>query len=317
MRFSRIKFASMLFVFTGGLVAAPVPGTGPAADGLFNQDPHQSRGFGLDAARVDSQITLRIPPGRAQAVYAYLRRTYADSNDALRARFPALALRADPQEDISEFTDVYFDTRDLALYGTQNTVRFRTRINTTNPADRKSGRQLVQIKATPPGRFDLRTELKFEVKPSHKFRDPTDSHPLFRLVDRAQRADLLDAVSKMGIQPFALRQSITLRQTRSRVYLYWDNQNILSFSVDEYRTRALWATAEASSIDIGLVENVYTEAAEPKRRQLWAIRDQLVADLRLAFPELEQNSTEKYSMALGQLLEEVPMLRFMVRHRLL
>lgn len=314
MRSTWIKIAPVWFMLARAIVAL---NAAPTEGALFNQDSHQSKGFGIDAARVDSQITLRIPDGQAQAVYEYLRRTYAESEAAFRTQFPDLALRGDPKIDVSEFTDVYFDTRDLALLGTQNTIRFRTRVNTTNPADRKSGRRLVQIKFTPPGRFDLRTELKFEIKPSHRFRDMTDQHPLFRLVDRPQRPDLLDAINRMGVSPFELRQSITLRQTRSRIYVYWDNQNVLSFSVDEYRTRALWTSVSISSIDIGLVENVYTGADEAKRRQLWAIRNQLVADLRRAFPALEQNSSEKYSLALGQLLEGIPGFRFLIRYGLL
>jgi hypothetical protein len=311
----RFAWFSLLALSILAATTAPAPGQTPGA--LFNQDPHQSRGFGTEAARVDSQITLRIPQNRAAEVYAYLRRVYADGDEKLRAQFPDLRLRAEKKIDVSEFTDVYFDTPELGLFGTQNTIRHRSRVNTTNPDDRKSGRQLVQIKSTPSGRFDLRTELKFEVNPSQKFNDATDAHPLFRLVDRSQREDLQDAIRKMGVPPFTLRPSITIRQIRSRVYIYWDNKNILSFSVDEYRSRILWASAEASSVDVGLVENVYTEASETQRRQLWAIRDFMVTDLRKAFPDLEQNSTEKYSIILSQLLEKVPGLRFLIRHNLL
>ncbi len=305
----------MLPLLAAASIAQEAPPT--PANPLFNQATHTSRGFGTESARVDSQVTLRIPAEQAQAVYAYLRRTYADSPAALQAAFPDLGLRGDPKVDVSEFTDVYFDTRDLALFGTLNTVRFRTRINTTDPKDRKSGRQLVQIKATPAGNFEMRSELKFEVKPTHKFRDATDAHPLLRLVDRSQRNDLMHAVRQMGLDPYSLRQSITLRQTRSRVYLYWGDRNIVSFSVDEYRSRVLWASTSAASVDIGLVENVYTEADEATRRQLWAIREYLVADLRREFPALTPTQTEKYSIALGDLLEKLPAFRFLRRYGLL
>jgi hypothetical protein len=315
MRFLPICILSLLLAAGGGIGGVSGWAQAPAVDPVFNQDPHSSRGFGTEAARVDSQVTLSIPLEKAEQVYAYVRRTYAESNDRLRTQFPELQIEGDKRIDVSEFTDVYFDTPELSLFGTQNTVRFRTRVNTTDPSDRKSGRQLVQIKVTPPDNFQLRTELKFEVKPSTKYRDPTDTHPLFRLVDRSQRADLLNAIRLMGIRPFDLRQSITLRQIRRRVYLNLNHQNFLSFSVDEYRSRVLTATASFASVDVGLAENVYTESNPAKRQQLWAIRSFVVADLQKAFPDLTVNTTEKYSLTLGQLLDKVPGLRFLMRHR--
>ncbi len=303
-----------------GLVEPSVTDSAPAtatAGSLFNQDSRSSRGTGTEAARIDSQITLTIPEGKAPEVYAFLRRVYAESDERLRQQFPGLPLTGADEVDVSLFTDRYFDTAELSLYGTGNTVRHRNRINTTNPEDRKSGRHLVQIKVTPPGRFDLRTELKFDVQPSKKYRDEDDAHPLIQLVERVQRSDLKAALRRIGIEPLRLRPVLTIEQQRSRVYLYWGRENFLSFSVDQFAARSLWAVGRSSSVDIGLVENVYTEADSAKRRAMWAIRDQIVADLRSQFPDLEVNSTEKYTIMMAQIEEKLPWIRFLLRHNLL
>ena len=298
----------------GAAGAEPVSG---APVSLFSQDSRSSRGFGMESARIDSQINLSVTEGKAPEVYGYLRKYYAESDELLRQQFPDLPLTGGDAIDVSLFTDRYFDTPDLELYGSGNTVRHRNRINTTNPEDRKSGRHLVQVKVTPPGRFDLRTELKFEVQPSKKYRNEDDSHPLINLVERVQRSDLKAALRRIGIDPFRLRPVLTIQQQRSRVYLFWGRENFLSFSVDEFAARSLWATGQASSIDIGLVENVYTEADQAKRDAMWAIRDQIVADLRSQFPYLEVNSTEKYTIIMAQIEGKLPWIRFFLRHNLL
>jgi len=218
---------------------------------------------------------------------------------------------------VSLFTDRYFDTPDLDLYGSGNTVRHRNRVNTTNPDDRKSGRHLVQLKVTPPGRFDLRTELKFEVNPPKKYRNEDDGHPLIRLVSRTQRSDFKAALRRIGVDPFSLRQAVTIRQQRSQVYLYWGRENFLSFSVDEFEGRVLWGTGRASSVDIGLVENVFTAADAAQRAAMWAVREEIIRDLRDKFPRLEVNSREKYSIIMEQIEARVPWLRFLLRHGLI
>ncbi len=288
--------------------------TTPAADAsLFNQDSHDSTGFGIDAARVDSQITLKIPDGKAPEVYRYLVTTYVENDEFLKKAFPKLDIEGQKRTDISNFVDEYFDTPDLALYAGQNSVRHRSRTNTTDPTDRKSGRELVQLKVTPPGRFDLRTELKFDVEENPKLETVDDRHPLIKLVNDKQRADFKDALTTVGINPYSLRRVITNKQVRSRVYINLDKKNILSFSVDEYGARVLFAKAGASSVDVGLVENAYTEADATTRQEMQDIRNVMLKDLKEKFPELSQNEDEKYAILINQLTKKVPLFRLLVK----
>lgn len=272
---------------------------------LPNQDAHATSGnFGTDFSRIDSQITLKIPEGKAQEVYAYLRENYVDQN-RLKEVFPKLKLGGEKQADISEFTDDYFDTNYLDLYQTNNTVRFRNRENTVNQADPKSGKELVQVKITPADRFDLRNELKFKVaKAKNKPPKSQTRTVLFDLIDPTLKDDFKIAVAPMN--PYSLRQILTFKQTRNRVYLDWDQKNFLSFSVDEGEAGIWWAKGKISSVDIGLVETAYTEADETKREQMREIDEWVIKDLQSHFPELVKNSEDKYVIILSQLIEQIP-----------
>lgn len=58
-------------------------------------------------------------------------------------------------------------------------------------------------------------------------------------------------------------------------------------------------------MDVGLVENTYTEADEAKRKTMWQIRDAMIKDLVEHFPALTVNSDSKYSIVLDQLINRM------------
>jgi len=285
-----------------------------APDFAINQEQHASRGFGAESARVDSQITFQIPDGQARVVYEYLKSKYVGQTGILKEQFPELNLHGKTMSDVSLFTDEYYDTPTLSLYKTTNSTRHRTRINTTDPDDRKSGRELVQMKLTPPGQFTLRSEFKYKVKyPTGKRKTLDDLHPLIRMIDKSQRQDFKRVFVDAGIEPHSLKHIFTIHQTRSRVYIDWDATNIISFSVDEGSARILWAKGSFASVDLGLVENEYTEADEPRRKKMWEIRDAMVQDLREHFPGLTQTSNSKYGIVLTQLMRKLPVIPALFR----
>lgn len=278
----------------------------------FDQNSHTA-GYGANASRIDSQITLSIPEERTEEVYEYLRTTYIDSAELMKQKFPELEIKGQNKIDISEFTDEYYDSPNLDLDKSLNSARYRSRINTTNAADPKSGRELVQVKATPIGQFDLRTELKFKVETNvlsqeNAIRD--DLAPLLKKVDKSQRGDFKKALQKIGINPYNLHHIFTIHQTRSRVYIDLNGKNFLSFSIDVGGARKLFTTGKFSSVDIGLVEDVYTPASEKERDVMWAIRDFMVADLKNKFPELKETTESKYSIVLDQIRNKIPYFDF-------
>lgn len=306
----------------GGWCCYPVVDADPAQPGqpglaVDNQEQHAARGFGTASARVDSQITLRIPEGQADAVYEYLKARYVGQDHLLAERFPGLRLTGKKMSDVSLFTDEYYDTPALDLYRHKNSARHRVRVNTTNPGDRKSGRELVQMKVTPPGQFTLRTELKYEVREPARARTVDDVHPLIRLIADKQRRDFKQVYFDAGINPYSLRHVCTIEQTRSRGYLDLDGKNIFSFSVDVGSASILWARGSYSSVDLGLVEIAYTEADEAGRKQMWAIREAIIEDLVAHFPGMTQNDDSKYSIVLQQILEQMPLIPLLLRLRLL
>ncbi|HUR27888.1 MAG TPA: hypothetical protein VM509_06865, partial [Planctomycetota bacterium] len=79
-------------------------------------DQHEARGFGTDSARVDSQITMRIPDAQADAVYQYLVDKYVGQTGILAEQFPGIHLSGQKLSDVSVFRDEYFDTPALQLF---------------------------------------------------------------------------------------------------------------------------------------------------------------------------------------------------------
>lgn len=278
----------------------------------IDQTPHTG-GYGSDAARIDSQITLKIPEEQADAVYQYLKKKYAGQQINMQDQFPGLNLYGQSMSDVSVFTDRYFDTPNLDLFKGKNSARHRSRLNTTHPDDRKSGRELVQIKVTPPGRFDARNELKYEVKHSDKNKTEDDQHPLIRLIKSDLRGDFKDVFTQAGIDPNTLRHIFTITQSRSRVYVNWDEKSLLSFSVDQGSASMLWGEGKFASVDVGLVENSYTEADEATRKTMWAIRDAMIKDLTTQFPALTVNADSKYSIVLNQIIGKIGFIPTLVR----
>jgi hypothetical protein len=282
------------------------------------EQQHSARGYGAESARVDSQITLAIPAAEADAVYRYLADKYVDQPRVLQDRFPDLQLSGQQMSDTSLFTDEYFDTPSLELYRDKNSCRHRTRVNTTDPDDRKSGRELVQMKVTPPGQFTLRNELKFEVKERvKKAKSIDDVHPLIRLIANNQRDDFKKVYADAGVNPYSLRHIFTIEQTRRRGYVDLDGANIFSFSVDQGSASLLLVGGSFASVDLGLVEIAYTEANEQERKLMWAVRDAIIDDLEAHFPALRQNDESKYSIVLEQIMRRLPVIPALIRVGLL
>lgn len=281
-----------------------------------NQAPHAA-GFGSAAARIDSQITLKIPEGHADTVYNYLKNKYSPGKIVTMEQSPGVRLVGQEMSDVSVFTDRYFDTPNLDLHKNRNSVRYRSRINTTHTQDRKSGRELVQIKVTPPGQFDLRNELKFKVRRGGEEIFREGRNPFVRIISGEQRSDFKDVFLKASIDPYALQHIFTVTQTRRRVYVNWDEKNIASFSVDSGDARILWARGTFASVDVGLVEKAYTEADESKRKIMWQIRAAMVEDLVKQFPDVTVNSESKYSIVLSQIINQSGYVPYLLKFGLL
>lgn len=321
---NKIKWLSIIFgvlilIGLGALLVLPLPLPAKNIDFNINvnQNSHDATGFGSSAARLDSQITLAIPNNQADAVYQYLKDTYVGKDNILKETFPDIHLAGQSLSDVSIFTDEYYDTRHLDLYKNENSARHRRRLNTTNPADKKSGRELIQVKVTPPGRFDYRSELKYEVERPKRVESVDDTHPLIGLVIPAQRSDFKKLFTDVSIDPVRLRHIVTIQQTRSRVYINWDDVNIISFSVDKGSGNILWAQAGFSSVDIGLVEVAYTAADEAKRKVMWAIRDALVKDLKDHFSGMEQAADSKYGIVLTGLMRRINLIPYLIKFHII
>src|SRR5262245_47611591 len=79
--------ALLLTIAISGWVCYPTVDADDTAQFNVYQNQHEAHGFGASEARVDSQITLRIPTGQAEAVYDYVVAKYQGKTDLLKDRF--------------------------------------------------------------------------------------------------------------------------------------------------------------------------------------------------------------------------------------
>src|SRR5262245_24471943 len=89
---------------------------------------------GYDKLRIEQEDKLLVPLDMAPEVWKWLHHRYVDDKTYLAeldSRFTATW-----SEEL--FTDTYFDTPSMQLYGMQSGVRKRHRVNLSNPEDVKS-----------------------------------------------------------------------------------------------------------------------------------------------------------------------------------
>jgi hypothetical protein len=129
---------------------------------------------GFNKLRVEQETKLLVPLERAEEVWKFLHDRYGMAGAALKQLDPLFASYYNDEQ----FTDTYFDTPDLKLLAMESGVRHRRRINLTNPDDRKSGRELMQIKVNDLSPNVLeRGEIKFEIKRPANKQSTEDNHP--------------------------------------------------------------------------------------------------------------------------------------------
>jgi hypothetical protein len=171
---------------------------------------------GFDVERIESEDKLEIPVDRAEELSSYLKE-YADDPSLLKKIDPSLSATW----SVEWFIDRYFDTPQLDLLARGHGIRHRSRVNLMNQDDRKSGRQLMQIKLNRgnPDEPLNRTEIKFKIKDPDNPKVPDDLHPVLGMIERDQREEIKQRVAEIGIDPYELRPILTLQQERRRVYI--------------------------------------------------------------------------------------------------
>jgi hypothetical protein len=274
------------------------------------EDESEFSASGFNTLRIEQEDKLLVPSDQADAVWQFLLDYLVSDPTQLQALDPLFTAYA--QEEA--FTDTYFDTPTLQLLGQQNGVRHRQRINLTNPDDRKSGRELLQIKVNhiSQNAFE-RGEYKFDISYPQTVSEPDDAHPLFGIVKPAHRPDVKQRLTELGLDPEAMRPILTIHDLRKRIYILRNDEPFMSISLDHVTANYLWAQVTLVEIEPELNEVAFTEADATTRQYMEEIGAQISAMVMAEFPAIQRDLTPKYNKVFQQFENQIPALRFLIR----
>jgi hypothetical protein len=288
----------------------PAPVAGAEAAAPLPAEEQEFDAHGTNVLRIEQEDKLTVPAAQAQAVWDYLRTHWVEDPSALRALDPAFTSYFN--EEL--FADTYFDEPGMPLLAAGNGVRHRRRVNLTNPEDRKSGRELIQIKINDISDEELqRGEIKFEVRQRGALESNEDHHPFLGRLKRSDRADCRQRLTEIGVDAWTLRPILTIHDTRRRIYVLQRGKPFLSISFDHATAQMAWADFELFEVEPELNEIAFTEAGPEKRAEMQRVGAHISADLMARFPEIERNLTPKYNKAFAAFERQIPLLRLWVR----
>jgi hypothetical protein len=269
---------------------------------------------GFDVERIESEDKLAIPADKAEELSSYLK-GYVDDPSLLKKLDPSLSATW----SVEWFVDRYFDTPRLDLLAQGHGIRHRSRVNLTNQEDRKSGRQLMQIKLNRgnPDEPLNRTEIKFKVEHPGNAKVPDDLHPALGIIERGQRELFKERVRELGIDPYELRPVLTLQQERRRVYISEGDAPLMTLSLDFVTSHRLYKSIELVELEPELNEIGYTEAGPARRAHMESVREAIMADLRERFPDMHRDLTPKYNKVFNAFADGIPFLSYLIRFNLM
>ncbi len=268
---------------------------------------------GMDNMRIEQEEKLFVPMEIQEEVLAFLKSRYVDDKARLAELNPGFTAYYSDED----FTDVYYDTPSLQLLALKSGVRHRKRVNLSNPEDRKSGRELMQIKLNNISSNALeRGEIKYPIEHLQRPTTPEDTHPMLGIVKKENREGFKKRLVDIGLDPQSMRVVLTVRDLRTRVYILRDKAPFMSISFDQVRTNLLWGETRYVEIEPELNEIAFTDADPATRRYMESILAQIVGEIRAKFPAIESNLMPKYGKSFYGIEAQIPFLRTLVRHNL-
>lgn len=257
------------------------------------EDEGKPSASGYNVLRIEQEDRYAVPEGKANEVWNFLEETFVKDQAGLKAINPDFSSYYNEEQ----FTDVYFDTPSFQMLEAKSGVRHRKRINLTNPEDRKSGRELIQIKFSAKNGLLERKEMKFEVKYPGKLKDAEDTHPLLGLIKRSRRNELKDALKTLGVDTLQIRPILTIIDHRTRIYILKDGKPFISISHDVAQAEMNGKKAGITEIEFELNEIAFTEANDATRRDMESVNQKLIAKILKRFSYLKRDLTPKYNRA--------------------
>ncbi|MGE0493464.1 MAG: hypothetical protein AB7S38_29920 [Vulcanimicrobiota bacterium] len=266
----------------------------------------QTPASGYDTERREREDRLLVPTEQAEAVWNFMRDRFLADHTFIQSLDPRFTSTA--AEEL--FTDTYYDVPELKALAMQAGIRHRRRVNLTNPEDRKSGRELVQVKLSGEGGAGLeRSEFKYEVRSGRGTGKPLDNHPLLGLIKRPQREEFIKRVRAAGLDPLVMRPVLTIVDRRQRIYLLRDGQPYISMTLDTATTQLYGVEARFVEFEPEPGEIIFTEASPEEQQAMVAVIDRIINEMTTNFPDLKRDLTPKYNKMFQRLEARQPMLR--------
>lgn len=288
MRF-KVLALGMLFILLGQILPAKAAGNAP---------------------RLEQGGKLVIPQEKADEVWAWLQEYFINNQNNVLQLDPRLTSYS--HEEV--FVDTYYDTARLSLADQQGSVRHRQRENLTNPEDRKSGRELVQLKLTDNlsnnGNLLNRQEYKYTVDLTN---ESPNQHQLIGIIAKPERDDFINRLAGLGIQAQSLKPILTINDFRRRIYFDRSGQPFISLSLDQSVTSKWWFKSQFTEIEPQLVETTFTASDEAGKIYMKNIVTEIIQAIQNQFPEAKIDFTPKYNKALNALEKKIPYFRFLIR----
>ena len=242
------------------------------------------------AQRVESEYKLGIPNEEAEVLWEYLQ-----SEPFLSKLKTDFDLKT--QTSVEDFVDIYFDDDERSLYNQKVGLRYRSRyINDTLI------KQLVQLKTPLLADGVARTETKYEVKKSKDKNDIYARHELLKYIKKKDRSNLNYQMAKFGTESLKMRKEVTLRQTRSRIYIADSIASLATITLDEV-SNLVFPFQKYTEMELELNEVRYTMSDLQEKEKMERFNEKLRNGLLLRFPSLYQDQTPKYNK-MKQMIDE-------------
>ena len=266
---------------------------------------------GYDKVRIEQEDKLLVPPDLVDEVWQHLKKRLVDDQEFVRS----LDAKFSTSWSEEQFTDTYYDTPDMKMYALKSGVRHRRRVSLSNPEDRKSGRELMQIKLNDISSNELeRAEIKFDIEYPRNPSSAIDRHPLLGIVKPEHREPFRERLREIGVDAEVMRPVLTVNDLRRRIYLLRDGKPFMSVSHDQVTSSVWWATTHFCEIEPELNEIGFTEATPEERAYMETVLKRVVGEIESTFPRIQRDLTPKYNKAFERLeAGSLPFFRTLVR----
>lgn len=245
------------------------------------------------AERVESEYKLGIPNEEAQALWQHLQSEPFLSK--LRTEFDLKT-----EISVEDFVDIYYDDKDLNLYNQKVGLRYRSRyVNDTLI------KQLVQLKTPLLADGVARTETKYDIKKSKDKNDIYARHQLLKYIKKKDRSNLNYQLAKYSAESLKMKKEVTLRQTRSRIYITDSIASLATITLDEV-TNLVFPFQRYTEMELELNEIRYTESDLEGKKKMERFNENLRNGLLESFPSLYQDQTPKYNKMKQMIDESLP-----------